>query len=1131
MPPTRKARPGSIIRDGSTGKVSQTRITRGQGSIRTGRPASQVNASWTQQPQQTMFGVADSVMIVDYTNEEKFLENIRVRYENDLIYTYIRGVCISLNPYQDLGIYTPELIKEYYNSDIFELPPHIYAVANQAYYAMKEENSDQCILISGESGAGKTEAAKQILQFLASTATDTGRSKEIRDRLVFSNPILEAFGNAKTLRNDNSSRFGKYMEVQFDFKGEPIGGKIINYLLEKSRVVRQLEGERNFHVFYMLLAGADASYKSSRGITEDASALHYTNQGNMVKVDTLDDNAEWSGMVDAMKSLKFEAAEQDAILDIVSFVLKLGQAEFAAEGEGSKVTNTAILGDIEKIIGVGADVMGAALTINTIVARGDTLKTPLNASQAKYARDALAKSIFDRGFTWLVGRINKSLTEAGSSSSRSTVLGLLDIYGFEILSQNGFEQLCINYCNEKLQQLFIELTLKAEQEEYKKEGIKWEPVEFFDNAILCQLIEAKQPPGLITKLDDCCLAPGGATDAQFLQSLDGAFSGVNEYYESFKSNKKIGQETFVVKHYAGDVTYTIDGFVDTNNDMLFRDLKSAMMASKSQVIKDCFPQAELDSKKRPATAGTQFRSSMAALMETLMAKQPSYIRCVKPNGDKRANHWDEDAVKHQVKYLGLMENLRVARAGYCYRRPFNFFLERYKSLCPATWPNWKGGDERAGVEALVAHLALPAGEVAIGKTKVFIRNPDSVSTIEKKFQDNKNNLVTKVAAAWRRYAQMKKYRKLRRAAIAAQKYARVVLAREHSAARKAAIDVVRKYIKAFIHRKEADSPVNHGFLQMCRKKWLLALAKSLPSTILEDRWIDKKQTPVYLQNLSEALRKLCYLNIGRKYRLKLTPVERRSFALKLTASELFKGKKESYSASVGVAFETKRIDEEMQKVEFDLVLAAYQKIKEDGESDTPIYATLLHKFDRTTYKYKRNDYVILTNARIVVLSQKGKLKFVLPYGELVAVTMSPFSDGVVVVSTPGEEKGDKGDFMFDTPHVIEFATFLSHTMNVKEGVESPKGERFHGVTPAAVSQKMKIEKKIKPNLRNKKVGLITFATGENDYEIIKDPESGNGKALKVTAPKVADAEQFASRVRGSLRLRPGGTGSIVGGKK
>jgi len=966
---------------------------------------------------------------------------------------------------------------------------------------------------------------------LASTATDTGRSKEIRDRLVFSNPILEAFGNAKTLRNDNSSRFGKYMEVQFDFKGEPIGGKIINYLLEKSRVVRQLEGERNFHVFYMLLAGADASYKSSRGITEDASALHYTNQGNMVKVDTLDDNAEWSGMVDAMKSLKFEAAEQDAILDIVSFVLKLGQAEFAAEGEGSKVTNTAILGDIEKIIGVGADVMGAALTINTIVARGDTLKTPLNASQAKYARDALAKSIFDRGFTWLVGRINKSLTEAGSSSSRSTVLGLLDIYGFEILSQNGFEQLCINYCNEKLQQLFIELTLKAEQEEYKKEGIKWEPVEFFDNAILCQLIEAKQPPGLITKLDDCCLAPGGATDAQFLQSLDGAFSGVNEYYESFKSNKKIGQETFVVKHYAGDVTYTIDGFVDTNNDMLFRDLKSAMMASKSQVIKDCFPQAELDSKKRPATAGTQFRSSMAALMETLMAKQPSYIRCVKPNGDKRANHWDEDAVKHQVKYLGLMENLRVARAGYCYRRPFNFFLERYKSLCPATWPNWKGGDERAGVEALVAHLALPAGEVAIGKTKVFIRNPDSVSTIEKKFQDNKNNLVTKVAAAWRRYAQMKKYRKLRRAAIAAQKYARVVLAREHSAARKAAIDVVRKYIKAFIHRKEADSPVNHGFLQMCRKKWLLALAKSLPSTILEDRWIDKKQTPVYLQNLSEALRKLCYLNIGRKYRLKLTPVERRSFALKLTASELFKGKKESYSASVGVAFETKRIDEEMQKVEFDLVLAAYQKIKEDGESDTPIYATLLHKFDRTTYKYKRNDYVILTNARIVVLSQKGKLKFVLPYGELVAVTMSPFSDGVVVVSTPGEEKGDKGDFMFDTPHVIEFATFLSHTMNVKEGVESPKGERFHGVTPAAVSQKMKIEKKIKPNLRNKKVGLITFATGENDYEIIKDPESGNGKALKVTAPKVADAEQFASRVRGSLRLRPGGTGSIVGGKK
>ena len=365
----------------------------------------------------------------------------------------------------------------------------------------------------------------------------------------------------------------------------------------------------------------------------------------------------------------------------------------------------------------------------------------------------------------------------------------------------------------------------------------------------------------------------------------------------------------------------------------------------------------------------------------------------------------------------------------------------------------------------------------------------------------------------------------------AQKYARVILARENSSARKAAITVVRKFIKAFIHRKEADSPVNHGFLQMCRKKWLLALAKSLPRNILEDRWLPKNQTPVYVRELSEALRKLCYLNLGRKYRLALSQTQRNNLCLKLTASELFKGKKESYAASVGIEFGRCRIDEEEQKIEFQKVLDEYAKLKEPAEKNEPIYSTLLHKFDRTSYKYKRNDYVLLTNKRILVLSAKGKVKFLLPLADMTHLTVSPMSDGMVVISTPGEVKGDKGDFIFDTPHVIEFVSYIAHTMNVKKGVESPSGERFHGITPGTIAQKIKIEKRMTPTLRSKKIGLITFAHGENSYDIVKDPSSGNGKALVVTAPKVTDAQEFVMQVRGSLRLKPGGIRTIKPGAK
>lgn len=1057
-------------------------------------------------------GVADSVMIQDYTNEDKFIDNLRMRYENDLIYTYIRGVCISVNPYQDLDLYTGLLIDEYYGTDIFELPPHLYAIANQAYYSMKEENSDQCILISGESGAGKTEAAKQILQFLASTATNTGRSKRIRDRLLQSNPILEAFGNAKTLRNDNSSRFGKYQEIQFDFKGEPIGGRIINYLLEKSRVVRQLNGERNFHIFYMLLSGSSLDWKTERDLTELAEDYFYTQQGNVCSVETLNDDDEWGNMTEAMTAVGIDEAERDNLLDVVGALLLLGKVKFGG-GDRAAVDNTDIVTSLGKILGVDESVLCDALTHNTIVARAETVKSPLNEAQSLYARDALAKSVYDRAFSFLVERLNKSLASLDTDeSSGSTVMGLLDIYGFEILATNGFEQICINYCNEKLQQLFIELTLKSEQEEYKKEGIKWVPVEYFDNEIICQLIESpKDPSGIITLLDDRCLGPGEKSDKAFLDDLDKHF-GENDFYSSFASDKTIARDKFVVKHYAGTVEYTIENFVDTNNDLLFRDLKVAMTSSTNPVIQACYKQEELDSKKRPPTAGTQFRASMQALMTTLMAKSPSYIRCIKPNEEKKAATWNEDLVRHQVKYLGLMENLRVARAGYCYRRPFEYFLQRYKCLCPQTWPMWNK-DAKSGIETLVKHLALPEGEVAIGVSKIFVRNPETVTTIEKRFQEFKPNLVTKITARWRAYAQRKKFLKLKESVITAQKYARVVIAKHAAEKRKAAIVKVRAFIKGFITRNEKENEDNRNFLAFVRQRYLQNLRENLPGGLLEDTWISKKQVPGCCEDANSMLKNMFFMNMGRRYRLKLSTERKHKLTLKLLASELFKMRKASYDASVAVPFTPNRIED---LTGYNDALKAYMKVKTPEEPNDPIYSTVLHKFDRSSYKHKRDDIVILTNSHIRVFSSpKVKEKFALPLSDLVSISVSTLSDGVIVISTPGEEKNDKGDFIFDTPHVIELATYIIFALEVRPGPPSPGGEQHHGIRQG-VGQKLNVDEELKPMLKNGKPGKIILKTGEPEYAVVK---VDGGKALQVTAPVLGDPRAFMIQVKSSMRLR------------
>ncbi|KAI1901000.1 hypothetical protein AGOR_G00055630 [Albula goreensis] len=536
-------------------------------------------------------GIQDFVLL-DAASETAFLENLKKRFSEDLIYTYIGSLLVSVNPYKELDIYTKKQMDVYMGVNFFELPPHIYALADNAYHTMMMEMNNHFILISGESGAGKTEASKKILQFYAISCPTTSLLHSVRDRMLVSNPVLEAFGNAKTLKNDNSSRFGKYMDIQFDTEGEAVGGHILSYLLEKSRVVHQNHGERNFHIFYQLVEGGEEDLLLSLGLERNCKHYSYLIQN------------DWKTVRKALSVIEFTESDLESLFGIIACVLHLGNVHFDTDTRGYATLYSNIeLRWVSKLLGIHVKVLLEVLTFRKIEAKSEEVLSPFTVDHAIYARDALAKAIYGRTFTWLVNKINESL--ANRDSTRKTVIGLLDIYGFEVFYVNSFEQFCINYCNEKLQQLFIQLTLKSEQEEYEAEGIEWEPVQFFNNKIICDLVEEKHR-GIISVLDEECLRPGDATDLTFLEKLEQKMGGhphfITHRLADQKTRKTMERGDFRLLHYAGEVTYCVVGFIDKNNDLLYRNIKDVMRQSKNAIVRHCFASTEPDSRRRPETA-------------------------------------------------------------------------------------------------------------------------------------------------------------------------------------------------------------------------------------------------------------------------------------------------------------------------------------------------------------------------------------------------------------------------------------------------------------------------------------------------------------------------------------------------
>ncbi|KZT30781.1 hypothetical protein NEOLEDRAFT_1186966 [Neolentinus lepideus HHB14362 ss-1] len=720
-----------------------------------GGAAKVAKADWKEGFKKKQVGVSDMTLLTTISNDS-INENLQKRWTNGEIYTYIGPVLISVNPFRDLGIYTDDVLERYKGKNRLEVPPHVFAIAESAYYQMNAYHENQCVIISGESGAGKTEAAKRIMQYVAAVSGgQDGNIQETKDMVLATNPLLESFGCAKTLRNNNSSRHGKYLEIMFNSHGEPVGAQITNYLLEKGRVVGQIENERNFHIFYQFTKAASDEQRESFGL-QGPEAYAYTSGSNCLDVEGIDDSHDFSETIKAMQIIGLSDYEQSEIFRMLAIILWLGNVQFTEMDDGNAaIADTGVTDFIGYLMDADAALVQKVMTSKVMETqrggrRGSVYDVPLNPAQASAGRDALAKAIYNNLFEWIVSRVNVSMKPRGASAH---IIGILDIYGFEIFEDNSFEQLCINYVNEKLQQIFIELTLKAEQDEYVREQIKWTPIKYFNNKIVCDLIEERRPPGIFAALNDACAtahADPSAADNSFVQRSAGLAS--NPHFESRGAQ-------FLVRHYAGDVMYNISGMTEKNKDALVKDLLDLVSGCGNQFLQSLFPdRPDPNSKKRPPTASDRIKSSAGALVENLMRAQPSYIRTIKPNQNRSASEYDSKAILHQVKYLGLQENIRVRRAGFAYRNTFEKMVERFYLLSPNTSYageyTWQG-DARTGCEQILKDTGIAKDEWQMGVTKAFIKNPETLFALETMRDRYWHNMAGRIQRAFRNYMRYK----------------------------------------------------------------------------------------------------------------------------------------------------------------------------------------------------------------------------------------------------------------------------------------------------------------------------------------------------------------------------------------
>ncbi|KAH9659164.1 Myosin-11 [Citrus sinensis] len=672
-------------------------------------------------------GGVDDMTKLSYLHEPGVLRNLKTRYELNEIYTYTGNILIAINPFQRLPhIYDAHMMQQYKGAPFGELSPHVFAVADVAYRAMVNEGKSNSILVSGESGAGKTETTKMLMRYLAflggRTATE-GRTVE--QQVLESNPVLEAFGNAKTVRNNNSSRFGKFVEIQFDKQGRISGAAIRTYLLERSRVCQISSPERNYHCFYLLCNAPQEEVERYK--LGNPKTFHYLNQSTCFELVGVSDAHDYLATRRAMDIVGISEKDQEAIFRVVAAILHIGNIEFS---KGKEVDSSIPKDDQAKFhLKTAAELLMCdpvaledALCKRIMITPEEVIKRSLDPQSALVSRDGLAKTIYSRLFDWLVDKINSSI---GQDPNSKSLIGVLDIYGFESFKSNSFEQFCINFTNEKLQQHFNQHVFKMEQEEYTKEEIDWSYIEFVDNQDVLDLIEKagssfdnnltspKKPGGIIALLDEACMFP---------KSTHETFA--NKLYQTFKSHKrfvkpKFSRTDFAIAHYAGEVMYQSDQFLDKNKDYVVPEHQDLLSASNCPFVAGLFPPLPEETSKSSkfSSIGSRFKLQLQQLMDTLNSTEPHYIRCVKPNNLLKPAVFENANIMQQLRCGGVLEAIRISCAGYPTRRPFFEFLNRFGLLAPEFLEG--NYDEKVACKKILEKKGLQGFQ--IGKTKIFLR--------------------------------------------------------------------------------------------------------------------------------------------------------------------------------------------------------------------------------------------------------------------------------------------------------------------------------------------------------------------------------------------------------------------------
>ncbi|XP_032637635.2 myosin-9 [Chelonoidis abingdonii] len=672
-------------------------------------------------------------------NEASVLHNLKERYYSGLIYTYSGLFCVVINPYKNLPIYSEEIVEMYKGKKRHEMPPHIYAITDTAYRSMMQDREDQSILCTGESGAGKTENTKKVIQYLAHVASSHKSKKdqgELERQLLQANPILEAFGNAKTVKNDNSSRFGKFIRINFDVNGYIVGANIETYLLEKSRAIRQAKEERTFHIFYYLLSGAGEHLKTDL-LLESYNKYRFLSNGH-VTIPGQQDKDMFQETLEAMKIMGIPDEEQIGLLRVVSGVLQLGNIVFKKErntDQASMPDNTAAQ-KVSHLLGINVtDFTRGILTPRIKVGR-DYVQKAQTKEQADFAIEALAKATYERMFRWLVMRINKALDK--TKRQGASFIGILDIAGFEIFELNSFEQLCINYTNEKLQQLFNHTMFILEQEEYQREGIEWNFIDFgLDLQPCIELIEKPAgPPGILALLDEECWFPK-ATDKSFVEKV----MQEQGNHSKFQKPKQLKDKAdFCIIHYAGKVDYKADEWLMKNMDPLNDNIATLLHQSSDKFVSELWkdvdrivgldqvagmsdtalPGAFKTRKGMFRTVGQLYKEQLSKLMATLRNTNPNFVRCIIPNHEKKAGKLDPHLVLDQLRCNGVLEGIRICRQGFPNRVVFQEFRQRYEILTPNSIPKGFMDGKQACV-LMIKALELDPNLYRIGQSKVFFR--------------------------------------------------------------------------------------------------------------------------------------------------------------------------------------------------------------------------------------------------------------------------------------------------------------------------------------------------------------------------------------------------------------------------